>query len=163
VADRQLLHWEGLINDFFGRAVAGWVVCWLIAQSAVAQLDQQNIVPPHFSQITGLVVSQSYFPAQTFTVSRTGKLTEVDLGIFDFLSGPGLTVSIVRTTGGLPDFTPGGVLATKSIPDALIPTLPENAVFNPYFSLSIDFSSNNLHVDVGDVLAIELQSSASDD
>lgn len=118
---------------------------------AVPVLDQ-SVTYPASGGISAYSIYETptnqYVLAQTFTAGISGQLTAVGLGLFDKAT-ENLTVSILGTSGGLPDLA--AVLASG--------TLTPSDVDNDPFSLeSVDFSSYLLDVAAGEMYAILLSS-----
>jgi hypothetical protein len=94
---------------------------------------------------------------QTFTVGRSGVLAGVEVGLLrrrgtDYL----LTADIRRVIAGRPDFSAGGVLASRTLSTSDLPTNDNLGVYEPRFTLAIDFRADLLRVAPGDQLALHL-------
>ena len=118
---------------------------------AVPVIDQ-SVTYPTSGGISSYSIYETptnqYVLAQTFTAGISGQLTAVNLGLFD-KAVEDLTVSILGTSGGLPDLT-----------DPLVSgTLTPSDVDNDPFSLeTVDFSSYLFDVVAGEMYAIMLAS-----
>lgn len=116
---------------------------------AVPVLDQQNTVP--LGAFAGLDEQ-----AQTFTVGLSGQLTSIDIFLraAGIAAGPvfstaPLTVRLLPTVvGGAPNDDISTALATVTVAGSTLPTI--HAFHN------IDFSTFNINVMAGDVLAWQI-------
>ncbi len=120
--------------------------------SALLVLDQEHTAPG----FTGaFAVASDRTEIQTFTVGITGLLEQVDVAIYHNSDAfEPITMSLWSTDiNGLPV----GFLRSASLPASSVNGFPPG-VFTPF-----SFSSNPLSVKSGDLLAIELNSNASND
>lgn len=93
----------------------------------------------------------SFTQAQTFTVGVSGELTGVDLQLGRIFASPGVfTVSIESVANGLPS----GTSLAQTVGYASSLTAWDSSVVSPF--TSFDFTSANLSVYAGEVLAIVL-------
>lgn len=131
---------------------------WAIAgscQSAII-LDQVNEVPPlnpeanYYPSVA--LLGNSTSRAQTFTVGRTGKLAQVDLGLTGFpqSSSYWVDVAIATVINGEPSYD--SALASRRILSEDISLSP--VYLAPQFSLGVDFSPSDLRITAGETLAI---------
>ena len=134
------------------------------AQTSV--LDQEfDAVPGDGSTGgTGIGFANGNQLAQTFIVGITGVLTRVDLQVFVSSLRPGapaenLIVEIRPTIGGVPSNNDSSVLATTEVPPSAIPV--DGAATQTF--TTVDFSESNLTVVAGDVLAIVLRTSDTEE
>ena len=127
--------------------IIGAIVILLIAPRCYANpiLDQS-----YFGPYRNFVYSGCCDAAQTFTVGLAGTLAQVSLDLYDLYPGlhGGPTLQILPTFSGVPSGNPLDVLATISLPEVSSSQL-----------LAVDVSSFNIHVNVGDVLAIAIDAS----
>lgn len=118
--------------------------------SASEVLDQSYIPILHRG---GLEVTENQPVAQTFTVGIAGMLTRIELvGINHhrcIVTMDDLVVELAPTLNGEPTLP---VLATVALPPSAIPITSG--------TITVDFTSFSLPVEVGDVLAIVLRTSA---
>ncbi len=94
---------------------------WSTATPAMAATvsDQDGyLVPPPPRQLYNQAAARNLPVAQTFTAGITGALTNVDLSLTKQGTGVGASVSIYKTTAGIPDCA----LATADIDPSQIPT-----------------------------------------
>jgi uncharacterized membrane protein len=115
-----------------------------------AQLDQL-LEPNPTNALKG--VGGSVHHAQTFTVGVSGTLESVDILINQFGTPGDLLFDIRDTTGGVPLENDGTTLAAVAVPPSDVPTTQA--------WVSVDVSSFNVLVQVGDVLAIVLRTSGA--
>jgi hypothetical protein len=121
-------------------------------------IDQRQDAPGSTGVAYAFHGTTNYIEAsQTFRVGRSGKLTGVDLNIEHAQNGVAvlpLTVDIRRTNGsGFPVADDNQALVVTTIPATNIPLQPDY--------VTLDFSSSNIPVQAGDLLAIVLSSSDS--
>lgn len=131
--------------------MAGSVLGGAVHLTAAAVPDQSYVPTNHLG---GLEVTDVQTDAQTLTVGVEGLLTRVDLiGVNHHrcIATEDLVVDLVATAGGVPTST---VLASRTLPPASIPTVRG--------TVTVDFSSTPVAVQVGDVLAIVLRSDVSE-
>jgi len=123
--------------------------------------DQTNIVPqqvpPPLIPI-GMGVSSARPAGQVVTTGIAGRLSRVDLGVFRWDTAEPLFVDITTVTDQAPSFAADQRLATRTIDAASVPRVP----WYPAFTVSLDFTADNLHFDVGDQFAIALRSEVLD-
>jgi hypothetical protein len=142
---------QNLMSTVTSLAFAAVVMAAAQPALAAPVLDQ-SVTYPASGGISAYSIYETptneYVLAQTFTAGISGQLTAVGLGLFDKAT-ENLTVSILGTSGGLPDLA--AVLASGSLTPA--------AVDNDPFSLeTVDFSSYLLDVVAGEMYAIMLSS-----
>lgn len=122
-------------------------------QSAIAApvLDQ-SVIYPVSGGISSYTIYETptnrYVLAQTFTAGISGQLTAINLGLFDKATED-LTISILGTSGGLPDLT------QLLISGTLTPSDVDN---DPFTLETVDFSSYLFDVVAGNMYAIMLSS-----
>ncbi|MBW2696251.1 MAG: hypothetical protein JRE70_07245 [Deltaproteobacteria bacterium] len=114
------------------------------------QLDQL-LEPNPTDALKG--VSGTVHHAQTFTVGVGGTLESVDILIRQFGTPSDLLFDIRGTVGGIPIENDGTTLAAVPVPSTDVPT--------DLTWVSVDVSSFNVPVQVGDVLAIVLRTNGS--
>lgn len=106
----------------------------------------------------GLAVIPSQQVAQTLTAGIGGKLTLVDLALYDNVGTSGdLTFTVRPTIGGIPDPQNADALFTFVIGLARLPIGPTNTP--PLPLVSVDVSSANLVITPGETLALTLSRS----
>jgi hypothetical protein len=88
--------------------------------------------------------------AQTFTVGITGQLTSVEVLIGGFNETADLLVDIRPTVNGVPEQDDSAVLGEVVVPGAEVPGYPSTF-------MDLDFSTQNIQVTSGSVLAIVLK------
>lgn len=118
---------------------------------AVPVLDQSVIYPTSGGISTYTIYetpTNQYVLAQTFTAGISGQLTAVGLGLTDKAT-ENLTVSILGTSGGLPDLT--DPLASGTL-------TPADVDLDAFSLELVDFSSSLFNVVAGEVYAIMLSS-----
>ncbi len=121
-------------------------------------LDQSNTATtatPGLNQ--ALVPNENNTSAQVVTTGVTGQLFKIELGVFRFhpqFDWP-LHIDIASTVGQLPDFSPSARLATRTI---MRDDVPPEVTNLREFSLSVDFSADNLYFEQGERFAIMLRS-----
>lgn len=142
---------RNVLSTMTSLAFSGVVM--VLAQPAVAApvLDQ-SVTYPASGGISAYSIYETpanqYVLAQTFTAGLSGQLTAVSLGLFDKAT-ENLTVSILGTSGGLPDQTELLVSGTLS---------PSDVDNDPFSLETVDFSSYLLDVVAGEMYAIMLSS-----
>lgn len=143
------------------RAVAlGYLTCEFLVASVFAQfgsVDQEHLALANSGQASFVLVSNPG-AAQTFTVGQAGILSAVEVGLLRPTDNTlhTILVDIRRVIDNVPDFSSAGVLATRSLSSASLPTSDAPSVYQSRFTLLIDFRSNQLRVEAGDRLAIHL-------
>jgi len=118
---------------------------------AVPVLDQSVIYPTSGGSSSYSIYetpANQYVLAQTFTAAISGQLTAVSLGLFDKAT-ENLVVSILGTSGGLPDLT------DPLVSGALTPSDVDN---DPFSLETVDLSSYLFDVVAGEMYAIMLSS-----
>jgi len=112
---------------------------------AVVILDQDNmqLFLDEFSSFTALDNSP-FGRSQTFTVGVSGILDSVDIVVFGAM--PLVSIRIIDTSGAVPI---GGAVGSAVLAVSTVFSELGNNIFR------FDLSNANLHVNVGDVLAIE--------
>ena len=136
------------------------------------------IFPPSASVFGQEVIDQEFLPesfagtgldsggvAQTFTVGRAGNLTRVDLLIsFSASANPlptgGLDIEILTTSGSTPPTPTLTRLGVMHVPQSMIPNSVERRDGQ---LVSVDFSSLEIGVLPGDVLAINVVAPSDED
>jgi PEP-CTERM motif len=128
--------------------VAAWSVgvFLLLGETGFAaeMLDQQNDIVSGFGD-TVSAFSQEL--GQTFTVGIAGQLTRIEIYMAKISASDSAVVTLFDTSGGLPS-------------TALGTALVDSAAMSGTNYVSFDFSSYDLDVDVGDVLAFGMSSTA---
>jgi probable HAF family extracellular repeat protein len=101
--------------------------------------------------------------AQTFTVGLSGQLSRIELDVWrKSVTTQNLRVDIRRTVAGTPVASDSQALGVVTLPPSAVPIEPIHSFpYVPQFT-SIDFSSFNIQVHSGDVLAIALHCDATD-
>lgn len=102
---------------------------------------------------SAVLLNSNFAHAQSFTVGIAGQLTSMELQIRQTNLDPpvsDLTFEILPIMGGIPG---GAALASGSIAQATVPELD----FSDGSFVSVDLSSFNIFVGVGEVLAIALE------
>ena len=139
-----------------------WVVSWIfvVPVSQAATLDQNFVTTDNPTNNTGLGLAVNGL-SQTFTVGLSGILDSVS---FNILKDTGTTgdviIDIRNLTGGAPDQASGSALASVTISNSDINTLGFPFTFS---NIVADFSSANIAVSTGDILAFALLSPSGDD
>ena len=129
----------------------------LIAGSARANLVLDQVSDAYTASLGGELggpsVEYTQSALQTFTVGVGGALATVDLQVqHSFVAPTGdLVLSILGTTGGVPDFSQN--LGSVTLPASSIPP-NDNFASGPF--TSFDVSGLGIAVAPGDVLAFEL-------
>jgi hypothetical protein len=135
-------------------------ICFSASCYGALIVDQSNVavIAPPPGGNRSLVPNINNTSVQVVTAGVTGKLFRIELGVFRFMEGfeDPLLVDIASTAGQLPDFSPSARLATRTI-------LRDDVAINPdphsaSFSLSVDFSADNLYFEQGEQFAIMLRS-----
>lgn len=119
---------------------------------AAPMLDQ-SVIYPTSGGISSYTIYETstneYVLAQTFTAGISGKLTGVGLALVDKASQD-LSVSILETSGGLPDVG-AGVLATETL-------TPADVDLDSFSLEMVDFTSAALDLIAGEMYSIMLSS-----
>jgi len=138
------------------RIMGLWcVVVWGLAipcHGALLQ-DQINELQPDQWGISLLYHGASR--AQTFTVGRTGRLARIDVGLTGAqqASPYWVDIAIATVANGVPDFD--SILASRRLYSEDI-SLPSLAI--PKYSISADFTSSDIQVTAGDMVALVVAS-----
>lgn len=142
---------RNILSTTMSLAFFGVVMVSALPAVAVPVIDQSVIYPTSGGSSSYSIYetpTNQYVLAQTFTAGISGQLTAVNLGLFD-KAVENLTVSILGTSGSLPDLTN----------PLLSGTLTPSDVDNDPFSLeTVDFSSYLFDVVAGEMYAIMLAS-----
>jgi hypothetical protein len=132
------------------------VVCTVVASPALATpiLDQSNITFLTFDGdgAPGSAVIPDQTVAQTFSVGISGVLTQIDLGIYRDADAIGDVTLNLLPASIFPSFDLSPSLLSATIPIMSIPLLTTTLT-------SVDVSSANLAVHLGDQLAVVLSRS----
>ncbi len=131
------------------------VVAWGLGVTCQASilLDQVNEVQP--GQWAIALLGNGGSRAQTFTVGQTGKLARIEVGLTGAWQASAYWVDIAVATvaDGVPDFD--SILASRRILSEDI-SLPYPSV--PKYSISGDFTSSEIQVTAGEMLALVVTS-----
>jgi hypothetical protein len=119
-----------------------------------ASILDQSFIPSPSAAYQGNIIRSfggSYVDqAQTFTVGVDGTLTNVEVLIEGFNQTADLLVDIRPTVGGIPILDDQAILGEVAIPGTTIPGFPHTFI-------NVDFSSQNIQVTSGSVLALVLK------
>lgn len=125
-----------------------------LSAAQIPVIDQSFLIADIGITSSGAIFTTSA-TAQTFTVGASGILSLIDLELrrSEGLVGDDLSFALRNTSSGIPNAIDAESLFTTTISLASIPT---TAFPDPVAVTTIDLSSANIQVNVGDVLAISL-------
>lgn len=140
----------------FACIVVSLLATSLRAATEPAQVDQSFLAGPYGTNhsLTTYAISAAQTWGQSFTVGRTGWLTQIDLQLSrnSAVTAP-VTFEIRRMSGAVPDSSAGGLLFIATIPATDVPFV---GAFNyaQTFTTTLSLLDDEIPVTLGDTLAV---------
>jgi hypothetical protein len=142
-------------------AFSAFLALQVFSTAQAATLDQNFVTTGNPNNNTGLGLVNTGL-AQSFTVGISGILNSVSFNILKLNGTTGdLTIDIRNMTAGAPDLSSVSALASTTVSNSDIDTF--GVIPYAYSNILADFSSANISVSSGDILAFVLSSPIGED